>query len=79
MKKRMLIIGLVALFVVILFLNLSYNLPYIASSKQQAAFKAETAALEGAVNDLMQATPSMVKRYCDTYDQGHWRSKAYCL
>lgn len=77
MKQR--IVPIVVILVVLLGLLtwLSAALPYIASSKQQSAFASESAALEPALNDLMQTSPE-VRRMCDTYDQGYWRSEARC-
>lgn len=78
MKKRILAICLIILFVTSFFLVLSANLPHVAAAKQQAAFRAENNALESAMNELLQTTPRETKHSCDTYDQGLWRNKAYC-
>lgn len=77
MKQR--IVPIVVILVVLLGLLTWFSaaLPYIAASKQDAAFKTENAAIESALNDLTQST-AKVRRSCDVYDQGYWRSEALC-
>lgn len=77
MKRQIMVFSLCVVAVLGVYVWFSSTIPYIVASKQQTAFKAENAALEPALNDLMQSSPD-IRRSCDTYEQGYWRNKAWC-